>query len=189
MENIQYSIGADGLVYPVSAAHPMPVNIGGGAGDGRSGITASASFTPTAAAYSAGDILDVSKEFAFTFANGDVIPAGSLIRILTAIMKIDTTAPQASEAAYVLHGYSATQPSAQADNAAWSLASGDLATYRGSISVGTPVDLGAALYVKSPNIDLDIKLVTSSLWGRLVTTPAFTATAVARQVFLYGLVL
>lgn len=173
----------------------LPVDVlgnplgGSGAGGRDSGITAAASFTPAAAAYSAADVMDVAKEFAFTYADGTAIPAGSLIRILTAIVKIDITALQASEAAYTLQGYSATPPSAQADNAAWTLASADLPSYRGSISLGTPVDLGAALYIKTPNIDLDIKLATSSLWGELQTVAGFTATAVARQVLLYGLVL
>lgn len=158
-------------------------------GGGTSGITASASFTPAAAAYTALDIMDVAKEFAFTYADGTTIPAGSLIRVLTSIIKIDITALQASEAAYALQCYSVTPPSAQADNAAWTLASADLSAYRGSIALGTPVDLGAALYVKTPNIDLDIKLTTSSLWGVLQTIAGFTAAAVVRQVLLYGVVL
>lgn len=155
------------------------------------GIAASASFMPAAAAYSANDVMGAAAEFAFTFGDGSPIPKGSLIRILTTIVKIDATALQASEAGYALQCYSVTQPSAQADNDAWSLASGDLAAYRGAIALGTPVDLGGALYIKTPLVDLDIKLGadSSSLWGRLQTLAGFTATAVARQVLLYGLVL
>ena len=153
------------------------------------GCVASASFMPAAGAYGAGDIFDVSKEFAFTYANGNAIPAGSLIRILDTILKIDATAVQASEAAYTLQAYSASQPSGQADNDAWTLASGDLSAYSGSISLGTPADLGGALYIKQSNIDVDIKLSTSSLWGRLITVAGFTPTAVARQVFLRAMVL
>ena len=154
------------------------------------GCVASASFTPAAGAYGAGDIFDVSREFAFTYANGNAIPAGSLIRILDTILKIDATAVQASEAAYTLQAYSASQPSGQADNDAWTLASGDLSAYSGSISLGTPADLGGALYIKQSNIDVDIKLgASSSLWGRLVTVAGFTPTAVARQVFLRAMVL
>lgn len=158
----------------------------GVAGKMTSGITASANFTPAAGPYSANDIMDVAKEFAFTYADGSAVRPGALIRILTTIIKIDATALQASEAAYALQCYSVTPPSAQADNAAWALASADLTAYRGTISLGTPVDLGAALYVKSPNIDLDIKLAGSSLWGQLQTLAGFTPSAVARQVLLYG---
>jgi hypothetical protein len=153
---------------------------------GSSGITSSASFIPAAAAYSAGDIISVAQEFAFTYADGTPIRSGALIRILTTIIKIDVTALQASEAAYSLALYSVTPPSAQADNAAWTLASADLSSYRGSISLGTPVDLGAALYVKTPNVDIDVKLTGTSLFGELLTVAGFTATAVARQVLLYG---
>jgi len=180
LQAIGYSAG--GEAQAVDAAHPLPVN-------SSSGITASASFTPAAAAYSALDIMDVAKQFAFTYADGTAIPAGSLIRILTTIMKIDVSALQASEAAYALQCFNVTPPSALTDNAAWTLASGDLTAYRGSISLGTPVDLGGALYIKSPNIDLDIKLTTSSLYAQLQTIAGFTATAVARQVLLYGIVL
>lgn len=155
-----------------------------------SAVIATANFTPAAGAYGAGDIFDVSKEFDFTYAaSGLAVPDTALIRILTTIVRVDATALQASEGAYTLQCYSVTQPSAQADNDAWTLASGDLASYRGSISLGTPVDLGAALYVRTPNVDADIRLATGSVWGRLVTTPAFTPTAVARQVTLYGIVL
>jgi hypothetical protein len=155
-----------------------------------SGIIATASFTPAAAAYSANDIMSVAQTFTFTYAgSGLAIPATSLIRVLTAIVRIDQTALQASEAGYQLQGYSVTPPSAQADNDAWTLASADLPSYRGAISLGTPVDLGAACYVKSPNIDLDIRLATGVLFGELQTLAGFTATAVARQVTLYGIVL
>lgn len=168
-----------------------PATSGGDPVDSRigSGITASATFTPAAAAYLANDIMDVAKEFAFTFADGIAIRPGALIRILTAIVKIDQTALQASEAGYTLQCFSATPPSALADNAPWTLASGDLPTYRGSIGLGTPVDLGSACYIKSPGIDLDIKLTGTSLWAQLQTLAGFTPTAVARQVFLYGIVL
>ena len=173
--------GLDGAG-PISRANPLPVL-------GAAGCYATASFTPAAAAYSANDIIGASGEFAFTFADGTAIPAGSVVRVLDSLLRIDATALQASEAGYQLQTYSATQPSAQADNAAWTLASGDLTTYRGAMAIGTPVDLGAALFVRTPYQDFDVRLTTSSLWARLQTLAGFTATAVARQVTLYGIVL
>lgn len=155
----------------------------------RGGISASASFTPTAAAYGANDIMDVAKQFAFTFADGTAIPTGSLIRVTTAILKIDVAALQASEANYTLQCFNVTPPSALADNAAWTLASGDLPSYLGTIALTTPVDLGAALYIKTSGLTGDFKLTTSSLWAQLQTLAGFTATAVARQVLLHGVVL
>jgi hypothetical protein len=158
---------------------------------GRIGINATASFTPAASAYTALDIVDVAKEFIWYFADGTVIPPASLIRITTAVLKIDQTALQASEGAYTLRNYSATPPSAQADNAAYSLATGDLATYRGSFSLGTPVDEGGACYVKTTSLLEDIQLASgkSSHFAQLQTVAGFTFTAVARQVFLHGFLL
>lgn len=155
----------------------------------ETGFTAAASFTPAAAAYGAGDLMSVAQEFAFTDGNGNAVPAGSLMRILTAVTKIDVTSVPAGQTSYTLHCYNVTPPSAQADNDAWTLASGDLASYLGSINLGTPVDLGAALYVKSGYIDFDMRLVGTSIFGVLVTAGAHTAAAVARQIRLHGIVL
>lgn len=154
------------------------------------GIVASASFTPAAAAYGAGDLISVAQVFTFAYLDGRPIQPGALIRVLTTVMKIDQTAVQAGETSYTLPMYSVTPPSAQADNAAWTLASADLAAFRGTLALGTPVDLGAACYVKTQLSDSqDINLTAATLYGELVTTAAFTATAVARQVLLYGIVL
>lgn len=180
-ETISFQQGRDEVV--VSSDRPLPIS--------GAGIAAAASFTPAAAAYSAADIVGTTpvQEFAFTYANGLAIPSASLIRILTAIIKIDVTAVQSGETSYTLQCYSVTPPSAQADNAAWTLASADLSAYRGSLNLGTPADLGAALYVKTQYVDTDIKLTGASLFAELVTVGGFTATAVARQVLLYGVVL
>lgn len=151
------------------------------------GVVASASFTPAAAAYGAGDIISVAKEFAFTDYLGEAIPAGSLIRIISTIMKIGVTSVPDGQTSYNGRCYAATPGGTpQADNDLWALAAGDLSSYRGKLALGTPVDEGGALYVKSPYIDTDIKLITSSLWMQLVTDAAFTATAVDREVLLYG---
>jgi hypothetical protein len=153
---------------------------------GASGVSASASFTPAAAAYGALDIMDVAKEFVFTFADGAAIPAGSLIRITATTTKIDITDIPATQTSYTLHLYSVTPPSAQADNAAWTLASADLPSYLGSIDLGSPADLGAALYIRTGALTADLKLAGTSVFGRLVTVGAHTAAAVARQITLIG---
>jgi hypothetical protein len=156
------------------------------------GVTATASFTPAAAAYGAADIVDVAKEFTFTFADGSAIPGSSLIRLVSAVTKINQTAVISGETSYSLAMYSVTPPSAQADNAAWTLASGDLSAYRGTLSLGTPADLGAACYIKtqfSDQQDVNLSAGSTSIFGQLITAGAFTATAVARQILLYGVVL
>lgn len=160
-------------------------------GGGKSGWEASATFTPTAAAYSAADIMDTAKAFTPKFANAGNVPNGSLLRITSAIIKIDATALQASEAAYTLQVYNVTPPSALADNGAWTLASTDLPAYRGSVGLGTPADLGAALFLLTTGLAIDIKLgaAVNTFYAQLQTVAGFTATAVARQIFLHGIVL
>lgn len=156
------------------------------------GVIASATFTPAAAAYGAGDMISIAKEFTFVYTDGRPVAPGSIIRILTTVLKIDETAIISGETSYTLALYSVTPPSAQADNDTWTLASADLPSYRGTISLGALVDLGAACYVKNQLADQqDVNLATglTSVFGELITTGAFTATAVARQVFLYGVVM
>lgn len=158
----------------------------------NSAVVATASFTPAASAYSAGDVVSVAKEFIFKYANGVLVPAGAVIRILSAVTKIDQASVIASETSYTLQLYSVTPPSAQADNAAWTLASADLPSYRGSLDLGTPVDLGAACYVKKQYTDLqDFNLASgkTSLFGELITVGGPTFTAVAREIILYGVIL
>lgn len=156
------------------------------------GVSASASFTPSASAYGALDVISTAKAFAFTYSDGTAVQPGSIIHVYTTILKIDQTSLQASEGAYTLAMYSVTPPSAQADNAAWTLASADLPSYLGTIALGTPVDAGAASYIQAqPTTNQDVKLAAnvSSVYGALITTPAFTPGAVARQVTLLGVVL
>lgn len=171
---------------------PLGVTVAGqGAGSPimSKGIIASASFTPTAAAYSAGAIFGVAQALAFTTAiGGQPVPAGTLMKLLSTVLKIDATALQASEAAYNMALYDVTPPSAQANLAVWTLASADLPSYRGTIPVGTPVDAGNALFIKVQQTDQQfIKLGTGGqLFGELITVPAFTPTAIARQITVYG---
>lgn len=151
------------------------------------GITASASFTPTAAAYTAGDVWSVYQTFTFTGPLGIAIPKGCPIRILGTELRINHTALVASEGAYTLHLYTAA-PVTIADNAPYVLNAADLPYYVGSLAVGTPVDLGAALFVKSSALTHDVPLVSDKLYGFLINAGTCTPTAVARQVNLIGAV-
>lgn len=181
--------GSDG-----TKARCLPLGLAGfGQGAGLvapvGGVVASANFVPTAVAYGALSNMDTAKAFAFvTAAGGQPVPAGSLIKLHSSLLKIDVAALQASEAAYNLALYSVTPPSAQANNTAWTLASADLPSYRGTLGIGTPVDAGAALFIKTQFTDQQYAQVGAGgqLFGELITVAGFTATAVARQVTLYG---
>jgi hypothetical protein len=156
------------------------------------GVVASASWTPVAEAYSAADTISTAQALSWTFSHSGVaVPAGSTLRILTSTLKIDATAVISGETSYTLHLYSRTPPSAQANNAAWSLASADLPYYLGSLALGTVADLGAAVYVKTGGHDNDITLesISTTIYGVLVTVGAATMAAVARQVTLRGMLI
>jgi hypothetical protein len=167
---VVFNNGRDEVV--VSATNPLPVSA-------SSGFAASATFTPAAAAYSAGDIFESAKEFTF------MGPSARNIRITGVEFEVDHTALIASEAAYRLYLYSVTPPSALADNAAWDLPSGDRASFLGYVDLGTPVDLGSTLYVQTINVNKEVKLAGTSLFGYLVTIAGFTPTAAARKVTLH----
>jgi hypothetical protein len=150
---------------------------------GHGGFTSSATFTPAAAAYSANDIMDVAKEFA------GIGPSAGNVRILSCELEVDHTAVIAGETSYRLYLYSITPPSAPADNAAWDLPSGDRASFLGYIDLGAPIDLGSTLYVQTTEVNKDVQLVTTSLFGLLVTIGGFTPTAAARKVKLHSIAL
>ena len=194
LSHLMYDLGSGNIVPATTLVDSAGNDLGGG----NSGITASADFTAIAAAYGGGDIQGGSGEFAFTDRNGVAVPAGSLIRVLTSIVKIDLNAVPSGQTSFTLQSYSVTQPSAQADNDAWTMVSGDLASYKGGLPLGTPVGIGGCLYVKTTFIDpitgapgFDIKLASSSLFGRLVTDGGHTVASSppVRTISLYGIVL
>lgn len=174
-----------------NASHPTPREIGDASiaalaaaiAVAAGGYSSTAVFTPAAAAYAAGDIMQGAREFTNLgrATGGEVVITG-------AILRVDTTALQASEASYTLHLYSVTPPSALADNAAWDLPSGDRVSYLGSITLGTPVDVGSTLRIETNGINKQITVPSGgSVFGYLVTAAGFTATAVARNVTLKAL--
>jgi hypothetical protein len=139
-----------------------------------------ATFTPTAAAYLANDVMEGAKEFV------NAGQPGQVIRILSADLLISHTALVTSEANYRLALYNVTPPSAIADNGAWDIAAGDRDSLVALFSLGTPVDVGSSLFIQAPNLNIDVKLgVGSSLFGYLITDAGITATAAARRVRMF----
>lgn len=152
-------------------------------------ISATASFTPTAVAYSANNTMGVAQIFMFTLADGSAVPATAGIRILSSTLKIDETAIISGETGYALQAYGVTPPSALANNTAWTLSSADLPSYQGSISIGTPADLGAACFIKTSGIDQQLKLTAGGVYMYLQTLGAFTSNTTQRQIILEGIIL
>lgn len=141
---------------------------------------ATAVFTPAAAAYSAGDIIEGAKQF-FGLADAD----GDEYFITMSDFIAAVNAVQSGETSYRLHLYNVTPPSALADNAPWDLPAGDRASYLGYLDLGTPVDVGASLHVQTAHVNKQVTIPGTGLWGYLQTIGAFTATAAARTITLH----
>lgn len=99
------------------------------------------------------------------------------VTVRAAELRIDATAVPSGMSFFTLHLYSATPPSALADNAAFDLPSGDRSVYLGSVVIGTPVDLGSTLYVRADNLNVDVELTGTALYGYLVSSAAWTPAA------------
>jgi len=142
------------------------------------GKAASASVTPSASSHTANDVVGG----AMTFALGTV--SGCTFLITGATFEIDTATAQVST--WTLHLYNVTPPSATADDGAWDLPSGDRASYLGSISLGTALDLGSTQWIEVNNVNKAVKLSGTGLFGYLVNGTTLTTAAVVHKVTLIG---
>lgn len=160
-------------VFAVNAAGTAPIG----------GFSSSASKTPTATPYAAGDVMGGVMTFA------SIGPAaGGEVLIINTSLQIAHTALVASEAGYALHLYSVTPPSALADNDPWDLPAGDRASYLGKLDLSTPVDLGSTLQIDVRDAKLQVTVPAGTLYGYLVTVAGITPTAAApRKVTLKAL--
>lgn len=140
-------------------------------------------------AYTANDVIGAATGSTAAIEFQPIGPAGTSIRIIGSELEVDATGLISGEAAYRLHLYSVTPPSALGDNAAFDLPSGDRASYLGYLDLGTPIDLGSTLYVQAEQAK-DVRLATDSLFGYLVTIGAFTPAAqTVRKVTLHTVAL
>lgn len=126
--------------------------------------------------YTAGDVVGAAAA-ALTFPN--MGPAGGEIMLTSTTLEVDVAAIPSGMTSFTLRLYSATPPSAYADNAVWDLPAGDRASYLGHINLGTPVDLGSTLRVAVDGINKQLKLAaaSTSLYGYLISDSGFTPSA------------
>jgi len=160
---------AESLSVSLATDQPsLPVNQVSAAYDVKATVTRPANQTP----YSAGDV--VGGAFQFTGAG----PTGGAPVMLTgAELPIDIATLPSGMTGWRLHLYSVTPPSALADNAPWTLPSGDRASYLGFIELGTPEAFGATLYVDASNVNKQVKLTSGNLHAYLMTKGGFTPAA------------
>ncbi len=164
---LSVAVGADG-VSQAGVANPVPVSSAG------QPFAASATFTPAATSHTAGDSNGTAQEFALA------APTGATIRIVSANLRINSATAEAS--AWRLHMFSITPPSALADDAPFVLAAGDLASYLGYLDFIQAVDMGDTQFIETTNIQKQLTLAGSSVFGYLVNGTTVTPAAVAHIV-------
>lgn len=136
-----------------------------------------ASFTPAATSHTAKDVVGG----AVTFTGLGI--SGKSLMICGATFSIATTTPVAS--AFRLHLFNAA-PTVIADDAAFTLASTDIAKYLGWIDLGTAFDLDStAQWMQQDGLAKPIKLTTADAIGYLQNLTTVTLEAVAHQVILH----
>lgn len=127
-------------------------------------------------AYAAGDVVGsaTGSTAALTFAS--VGPSGGGDVFLTAsLYSINIAAVPSGMTSFQLALYSVTPPSAYGDNTLWDLPSGDRASFLGFMPLGTPVDMGATLFVETFGVNKQITVPSGgSLFAYLITAGAYT---------------
>lgn len=145
-----------------------------------SGNTSSVTITRTADtnAYTANDVIGAAtgSTAAVEFVNIAKVPLGDIM-ITSVELEVDSSGIISGETSYILHLYNITPPSALGDNVAFDLPSGDRASYLGSVNLGTPIDLGSTLYIRTDAVNAHFEPLTTSLWGYLVTVGGYTPSA------------
>ena len=135
-------------------------------------------------AYTGGDVVGGAAA-AITFANFGA--AGQTTMIFGASMRVDLAGLPAWAVSMRLHLYSATPPSALADNAPWDLPAGDRASYLGFIDMGTPADVGTTCWVQDMSIRFPVRMAGTSLFGYLVSPGGgASAASTAFTITLHG---
>lgn len=151
--------------------------LGYSAGPGNS-YSASVSFTPAATSHVAGDANGAIGEFT---AMG---PSAGRIKIMSASLLIAGATAEAT--AWRLYLFGVTPPSALADDGAFVLPAGDLASFLGYVDLGTAVDLVDNQWVETHGINKQLKLAGTSLFAYLVNLTTLTPAAVAHTVTLHA---
>jgi hypothetical protein len=139
--------------------------------------------------YLAGDVLGTSTSSTAALEFTLVGRVGKVIRVTGSRLEIDIPSIPSGMTSFRLHLYSIPPPSAYVDSTPWDLPASDRNAYLGYVDLGSPVDLGATLYVQQTGLDYDFLMgTTTSLYGYLVTSAPFTPSAsTVKVVTLYSL--
>lgn len=165
-------VDGSGVTQPVSLAS-VPAGL---AYESIVTITRAANTT----AYTANDVYGNSANAAFQLTN--IGPSGGYVFLNYLGIIFNITALPTGMGAFALYLYSATPPSAIADNGSFSIASGDRASIlnlNGIILTASLARGGGSVVAEALNINQPFKLATgqTSLWGYLVTLGGFAPAA------------
>lgn len=178
--------------YSAEDSRPLTQDTAGKLRTSDSGCYATASFQPTAGAYSAGDIQDTAKAFTWYYAgSGLVVPATAMVRIVSTRLTINLTSVPSTQTSFTLAMFKAARATPLADNAAWTLPAAEIDNYMDKLSLGTPVVLGSILHVRQSTLSYDYQMLASGMVAELITDAGYTvgATPPAQAVKLLGVVL
>jgi hypothetical protein len=126
-----------------------------------------------ATAYTAGDVVGTSGSAIHTLSG--IGPSGGFVFVQSTSLLIGNSTVPTGMGAFRLHFYSSS-PAAIADNAAFSLASGETDSYMGFIDLPSPQSLGNVLYSQTDYVGRQLKLASgqTSLFAELQTRNAYT---------------
>ena len=143
----------------------------------RTGYKSTVALTRTADAnaYASGDVVGNANGCVLAFT--EMGPPDSNIMFTSIDMRMDLSSVPTNMGSFRLHMYSATPPSALADNAVWDLPSGDRAAYLGYLDLGTPVDVGATLFIQNDGVNRQVQLTGSTLYCYLVVNTTTSTVA------------
>lgn len=139
-------------------------------------VTRPANMTP----YSANDVVGGAIDL------GVMGPSACNIILQSVRLELDISSIPSGMTSFYLSLYSATPPSALADNAAFDVPSGDRASWLGIVNIGTPVDYGATCQVELSNIGKELLLASTHLFCYLVTVGGYTPAANSEVYVLTG---
>jgi hypothetical protein len=131
--------------------------------------------------YTAGDVIGIADSGTPANAGSaihtltNIGPSGGWVLVQSVRLMIGLSAVTSGMGAFRLHFYTAS-PTAILDNAAFNLASGEVASYAGYVDLPTPQDFGSTLYTQAdyPGTLIKLASASTSLFCELETRGAYT---------------
>jgi hypothetical protein len=176
---VQRVVGPDGGPVRVSGESGSGSSLAVGGKAYRAAVTITRPSNTTA--YAAGDVVGIADSGTPANAGSAIIAlpnigsSGGYVLLQSIRLLIGNTSVPSGMAGFRLHLYT-SPPTAVLDNAAFDLASSEVASYAGFCDLPTPQDLGSTLFAQTDYCGIAIKLASASttLYAELETRGAYT---------------